>query len=489
MKSDFSLPQFQSKKGIIIFALISYGKLLKNFWFLIVLFLFKKKEYTVTIILIVALVALIAVAIEAYIKYQYYTYKIDFKSDEFIIEKGVFNKTTIHLERNKIQEANVNQPFLHRLLGIYQLEIDSPGTDKKEISIDAISKKDADYLRNYLISSNNEILIDQKEITGEAEEIKISVISLLKYAVTANYVKSFFALMGLLVYLSQQIFDGFNLKLEDILEKYFAIEDVFAIPIFLIISAIVVFTFAAILVNVLRTFFVYFNLKIVKFTDYFSMEFGLFNTKNHIISIKKVQIITITQNYFQKKWNVLHLKFSQIGEENAGNDNSNILGCSKTEKDSLVNFIFQDLPVFNDLIKPNFRYLIPKIFMYIFLPLLVSYQFLYETSYFFLGSMLYFLISSIVLYFSFKNCRLYANSGYLQKQSGAWDVEAKTLKIEKIQSIKISQYFWQKQTEIATLTISTAGGSITMPTANATELKNLANYCLYKVESSQENWM
>ena len=59
MNLDFSQPQHQSQKGIIILALISYGKILKNFWFLILFFLFKKKEHSIEIIILIALAALV----------------------------------------------------------------------------------------------------------------------------------------------------------------------------------------------------------------------------------------------------------------------------------------------------------------------------------------------------------------------------------------------------------------------------------------------
>ena len=81
------------------------------------------------------------------------------------------------------------------------------------------------------------------------------------------------------------------------------------------------------------------------------------------------------------------------------------------------------------------------------------------------------------------------NEGFIEKQSGIWDIEQKTVQIEKIQTVTITQYFWQKRTDLGTIFLSTAGGSIKMKTAKISELRNVANYCLYKVESSAKNWM
>ena len=489
MNLDFSQPQHQSQKGIIILALIFYGKILKNFWFLILFFLFKKKEHSIEIIILIALAALVFAAVQAYIKYQYFTYQIDFENDEFIIKHGVFNKKTILLEKNKIQEVNINQPFFHRFLNIYQLEIDSPGTDKKEITINAISDENAQYLRSYLLDKKEVAVENVEEEKVENPQLKIATSSLLKYAVTANYVKSFLALISLLVYLSQQIFDNLNLDFEDFIKENGTVENFATLSIFTIIFGFLFLALIGVFINVVRTFAVYFNLKITKFTDYLSIEYGLFNTKNQIISKNKVQIFTITQNYFQKKWDVLHLKFNQIGDENSKNNSSNILGCSRKEKEELLQFLYGEVPVFEKLIKPNYRFIISRSIVFVISPLIIGFSLFAENSELLYYSIIYSIFAAAFIYFSFENSRLKYNEDFIAKQSGIWDVEQKTITIEKIQTVKISQYFWQKKSGLGNIFFSTAGGSIRMKTAKIIDLKNLANYCLYKVESSSKNWM
>lgn len=489
MNSDFSLPQRQSKKGITILALISYGKLIKNFWFLILFFIFKKKEHSFEIILAIAILALIFSVIHAYIKYQYFTYEIDFEKDNFIINQGVFSRKTIYLEKAKIQEVNINQPFLHRFLNIYQLEIDSPGTDKNEITINAISKDNAQFIYHYLLDKktlHNENLITKEE---NFPQIKISISSLLKYAVTANYLKSFLALISLLVYLYQQVSDNLDLNIEEYLNDANIMENYEAFSIVTLISVAIFLLFAGILINVIRIFTIYYDLKIIKFDDYLSLEYGLFNTKNQIVNRNKVQILTLTQNYFQKKWNIFHLKFNQIGEENAKNNSSSILGCSLEEKDELLKFLYSEIPVFKELIKPNYRFIISRSFIFIVSPLLVGFLLFAENEEFLFYSIIYSTFAAAFIYFSFINNRLKYNEDFIAKQSGIWDVEQKTINIEKVQIVKISQYFWQKRSGLGNIFFGTAGGNIKMKTSKMSDLKNLANYCLYKVESSSKKWM
>ncbi len=489
MKPDFASPQRQSKKGIIILALISYGKLLKNFWFVVLYILFKKRESAVEILLLLAVVSLLFVVIKAYTKYQFFTYELNFEDDEFIIKKGILNKKTILLEKSKIQEININQPFFHRFLNIYQLEIDSPGTNKKEITIEAISNENAQYLRNYLLDRKLAVDAHLNSDLQKIPQIKISSSSLLKYAVTANYVKSFFALIGLLIYVSQQVFKNFNLNLESYLKDKITYTSLETLSVFTLLAAFLLVAFFGILINVIRTFVVYYNLVISKFDYYLSVEYGLFNTKNQLINQDKLQMITITQNYLQKKWNVLRLKFNQIGEENSKNNSSNILGCDEQEKNNILEFLYKEIPIFNNGIKPNFRYIISRTVAFLILPVAVGFFLFSETAPVLLYSIFYSIFAAAIIYFSYNNSRLSYNEYFIEKQSGIWDIEQKTLQIEKIQTVTISQYFWQKRSDLGNIFLSTAGGSITMKTAKISELRNLANYCLYKVESSAKNWM
>ena len=202
-----------------------------------------------------------------------------------------------------------------------------------------------------------------------------------------------------------------------------------------------------------------------------------------------MQIITITQNYLQKKWNVLHLKFNQVGEENSKNNSNNILGIDEKEKNNILEFLYHELPIFNNRIKPNFRYIISRTVALIILPVTIGFFLFSENVPVLLYSIFYSIFAAVIIYFSFNNSRLSYNDHFIEKQSGIWDVEQKTLQIEKIQTVTISQYFWQKRSDLGNIFFSTAGGSIKMKTAKISELRNLANYCLYKVESSAKNWM
>ena len=78
---------------------------------------------------------------------------------------------------------------------------------------------------------------------------------------------------------------------------------------------------------------------------------------------------------------------------------------------------------------------------------------------------------------------------FIIKENGAWDIDTTIIEPYKIQAIETQQFFWQKTTNMGSVTLSTAGGNISFSTGNYTEIKNLVNYWLYQVETSDKNWM
>lgn len=75
------------------------------------------------------------------------------------------------------------------------------------------------------------------------------------------------------------------------------------------------------------------------------------------------------------------------------------------------------------------------------------------------------------------------------KRHGIWDIDHQILLPHKIQAITIKQMLWHKAANIGHITCHTAAGDISFKFGNYDTLKNLMNYWLYQVESSEKDWM
>lgn len=149
----FSSPQRQSKIGIVLLTFVNIGKFLRAIGIFMIIALFRRDNMTSFPFLISIIIIFILLAVYTFFDYYSFSYFIDSKNEKFVIKKGIINKKEIGIEKSKIQEVNINQPFIHRLLGVYELEIDSPGSDKKEVKVNAISYQNALDIKNYLLNN------------------------------------------------------------------------------------------------------------------------------------------------------------------------------------------------------------------------------------------------------------------------------------------------------------------------------------------------
>ncbi|PWA05506.1 PH domain-containing protein [Flavobacterium laiguense] len=504
MGGDFSQPQRQSIVGIFVMFVYSLQGYAKAFWPILVIWIFKFDEINKGYLLAGTVVFFAVIGVVAYLRYRNFTFYIDPDNDEFIITEGIFNKTKTAIQLHKIQQVNINQSFVQRMVGVYELAVDTAGSNKKEGDIKAISHVLALDLKARLLENDKKIINDdlnidpieassEKQVDADIPFIKISFLSLLKIGITSNYVKSFFVLLAFFITLFDYIkqFTGRDVLQDENIEDYVDESQVS----YAFLMLFVIFFLTVIAINLVKTVFTYFDYKIARQKGSLLLSFGLLNTKSTIVKPEKVQITSVTQNFFQKKMNVLELKIKQAtgGEKEARKLAIEIPGCNLQEKNAILKLLFKKIPEKGVMLQPNFRKLGFSIFVTIGLPLLVFYivrdlvvaqmpMIDYLVSFFvvFMG---------LVQFFIFKNNRVFINDDFIILQSGAWDISNEIIEPSKIQAINVSQLFWHKNINIGSLTLHTAGGNIAFQLGDFTAIKQYVNLWLYEIETSDSNWM
>lgn len=497
--SNFSQPQRQSLVGIVVLFANTVQKTVRAFWPLVIVWLVRIETMNKLVLFGGTVFVLLLLALFSYLQYHYFTFHIDEETEEFVIQKGVFNKTRITIQLHKIQQVNINQSLIQKLVNVHKLEIDTAGSDKKEATINAISHELALALKERLMAlskTSNETTIDEISETEENQGfITIDFVSLLKIGITSNYVRSF-ALI--LLFFSTIIENLQKFAGDEVLDENQVTHYLDALPV--ITSIVLVFSifFTLILVvNLVRTVIKYFNFTIQKSKKSISLHYGLLATKNILLNPNKVQKVTISQNFFQKKLNVTSIKIFQASsseQELKAKDQIEIPGCSANERNKILTLLYQNLPEKGKKYKPNWRKLAANSFFFLLFPIVVTFflnwnfQWI-EWNLWMIYSLIFILFAGILVWFSFKNYRLFVSKDFIIKQNGAWDVDTSIIEPYKIQAIETHQFFWQKVTNIGSVSLSTAGGSISFTTANFDEIKQLVNYWLYQVEISEKNWM
>ncbi|RZJ71013.1 PH domain-containing protein [Flavobacterium sp.] len=499
--ANFSSPQRQSKVGIIVMfahTLQEWGRALFPILIISAVNFTKAKAIYLTLTFVGFLVIAIVIG---WLRYRNFTFWIDEENEEFLITEGILNKSKTVVQLQKIQQVNINQSFLQRIIGVYTLEVDTAGSSKKEGKIRAISHALALALKERLLENSRRIVLDEtvddsdtevaSETTSEPKPfIKISFLSLFKYGITSNYLRT----MGLLFAFFWTIYENIHRALQSTsydpnLERYF--EESIAFTTGMIF--VMILLLSILIINVIRVMLRYFGYSISRQKGSLLLSFGLINTKSTILKPEKVQITTVSQNYFQKKMDILELRIKQAtsGAAESKQTAIEIPGVNAIERDSIHKLLFGSIPEKGVMLKPNYRKLVFSIFLSIVVPLGIAYlamptDVLIDFYWIF---PVWAILRGTLLFFGFRNYRLFINDRFIIKQSGAWDIANQIIEPEKIQALSVTQLFWHKSANIGYLTIYTAGGNLSFQLGNYTSVKAYVNKWLYEMETSDSNWM
>lgn len=501
---DFSVPQKQSASGIIILFVNTLQKTIRAIALPILFILIKSKDSgnLTTIIIAGAILLMIILAIVTYIRYQKFSFFLDEEKQEFVINEGIFNKSTLSIQLNKIQSVNINQSLLQQIVGVYSLEIDTAGSEKKEASIKAIDHLTAIELKQRLLSKahlGEGYVSDDKTMSQENTPttpfLNLSIPTLLKVGITTNYGASF-VLLGGFIFGSIKLFKDYTSAFEiENNQVDLALRSGFT---FLSICVLIVLAIIVVLVtNIIRTLIKYFNFSISKQKNTLAISSGLFTRKNVLLTPNKVQLSVYSQNFFQRKFNLLHIKIKQATYEKANKEENKkadieIPGCDTTECNEILKMIYHQVPSAELTLRPDYRFIFLQTMIWIVIPILiflgVGLTFYPSFQQYFILLVPYIIMVSTMLYFEYKRHRLYVNENFIIKGSGIWDVQREIIEPHKIQAITSKQYFWHKKADVGHLILHTAAGLIHFKYGNYTKINRLINYWTYRIESSKKNW-
>ncbi|MFY7987440.1 MAG: PH domain-containing protein [Flavobacterium sp.] len=495
---DFSQPQRQSLPGILVMFANSLQKTVRALWPMLLIWLVKFDSLNKLVFFGSVAGVVLIIAIISYLQYLFFTFHIDEENGEFVIQKGVLNKTRITIQLHKIQQVNINQSLIQRIVGVHKLEIDTAGSDKKEASISAISHDLATILKERLINHSQQETVENFDTISEeftpTSFIKIGLLSLIKIGFTSNYIKSF----ALIFVFFTTVIENLQQLNTEVINEDKVTNYLDTLPIITSFLLVIGFFIGLILiVNLVRTILKYFDFTIQKSKQAIILSYGLLSTKNTLLNPNKVQKIKVTQNYFQKKLDVTTIGIHQASsdvEKVKEKDQIEVPGCNENERDAILKFLLGQLPQKGTMYLPNWRKLAVNTFFFLLVPIAITLFLNHKTGFvawndWFMYTAIFSVFAGVMLWFSFKNYKLFVSNDFVIKQNGAWDIDTTIIEPYKIQAIETQQFFWQKATNIGLVTLSTAGGTVSFTTGNYTEIKQLVNYWLYQVETWEKGWM
>jgi putative membrane protein len=494
---NFSEFRRQSKKGILVIYLNILYKAFRAFW--IFLFLFIQKfskisESTLFYIYIGVAALFVFFLIRAFLIFKNFQFKIE--NQHFILKRGIIKKTNTSIPFDRIQNINFKQNIIQQIINVHELNIETAGSSKAEISIKALSFEEAIALKKTVTIFDKTAIESATEVV-EKPLLKVGLFELIKVSLTENHLQSLLLLVAVLIGFFQQINELFeSLGKQNLLDNYIS-ENTSSLEnsVIIIAGLLLFFTVIAVLSSVVRVVLRHYNLTVFVKNNTLEIYQGLI-TKNAVILKKdKVQHITISDNPIKKKLGISFITFKQAisGKVKKKQDKViKIVGCKEAQIIAIKELLFPNENL--EGLDKNFPDSYFKIRLYLrgAILLLIANSISYLTthnSFLFLGNI--FIIPIIIFFIELKFRKRYYlfNDDLLLVAQGTVETHKTYVPFFKVQNIALKQTIFQAKKNVADIVLQTASGKVKIPCISIEKAQQLYNYTLFKVETSQKSWM
>ena len=491
----FSIEQRQSKTGMLVIFFDKFIKIVKNF--LVLLIIPMINDFDIVFLIITILITALISAVITFIDFKYFTFQFDFDKNDFIIKKGFFKKTKLSVPLSKIQQINLNQNFIHKILNLYEIQMDTAGSDSKEVSIKAVDKNialDIKKFTDFLKNNNSKIEIKK---TINDDELEIDFFTLIKIGLTSRYFQTL-GFIAALFFGALEYLNALNINIIPSFSSFIKSGN-FGFVAILIYTVIIIF--AVFSSNLISTVIKFYRFSAKKLNNNLTVSYGLISSKTILMSPNKVQVFSYTQNWIQNKIDLCNIVIYQASSSistlsEKSNDGSKVYipGANSFDRKKIFQFIYKSNDKNEILIKPNIRKFFVNLFLIGILPSAILFTLNYffnffETINYLVIQLIFIMFSFLISYRLYKNSFLSVSENFIKVQSGFWDIKTRIIEIHKIQSIVIDQDIWYKRLNLADLTICTAGGMIRFSFIDFKKLKLITDNLIYKVEISNKSWM
>jgi putative membrane protein len=440
--------------------------------------------------------------------YQYRKFFFYIEDDKFVLEEGVFKRDKMTIAFDRIQSVNLSQNIIQQILNVTALKVDTAGSKAKEMEIPALDKAYARALQKRLLELKQQRIAEEGEDTaedlalteldeailedrglGEKPLVKLSMLDVLRVGLTENHLRS-----GLILF---AVINGYIWQFEDYILKPFeqylgeTKDNILAYGLILVPISIVLFLVIGVLFSVIQSVLKYFNLRFYANAKGVRMTSGLFKKAEYNIPVNKIQYIKSGSNPLRKAVGYRTITVKQAGSEEASDKKSlQIPGAREDQLSTVLDFFFEERHLENQGNARAHALLFTQLSFYIsVLPTigLGIAGYWYPLAWYAIPAVI-----ALVLFFSFKYYKsvgVHWNAEMLTLNKGYVFPKTYFLKFFKMQNVSLRQSFLQKPRGLAHLVFHTAAGDLRMPHMPYETAKQLYDYMLYRIESSNESWM
>ena len=499
---DLHIPHRQSPLAILVILYEFIRRILSAFWPIVLIYVVRGRTSGQSgdpVYLYIGIgISLISVigSLISYFRYYYYVTDTD-----LIIEKGLIERKKITVPFDRIQTINTEQKIIHQLFGVVKLEIDTAGSKKKEIAIDALEQGVAEQIKSFLLlkkkylqeeSSKRKPTPPSKSQDLHQVEplIRLSITDLVKIGVSQNHIQTALLIIGFGIGFLDDIQEIINFDLYTWIQGQIGQASAsYAIFLLMVLPFLLLITF---IITLIRTVIRFYHQKVWIAGDGIQLESGLLTRHQSFIHRQKIQRIQWSQNPIKRIFKLFELRIYQASsqQEHAKKTNQ-IPGCYREALEALRDTTFPRKWFESmDYVRVSTQYR-GRLWLYfgilpgILLGFLGYLQDGLPGFWFLVWIPLVWWWAGIVV----RRWHIGLNDYALYLKHGFWEVKEDFIPVYKIQAVRLKQSPYQRSHQLATVSISTASGSLEIPYLPLDLAQRMMNYLLFRVESSHLAWM
>lgn len=477
---DWSVPQRQSWAALFIILYKILLRLFKIFWAFLLIFLFKNKNNEFDTFEISVVVLSIVSLLGSVLEFLYFRFYI--QENDLIIKSGFLSKKTITLPLNKIQAVHIEQTLLHSLLNASRLSFDSAGSEKIEVKIDAINKREAEEFKRFILHTKPDTTVEAPVAEPEQLLVKLNSNDLFKLSLSANHLEAFLLILAFFFSTIDQLKDIFNTEYSRVMNWVYRLD---SSPLSALLAGAIAALLISVIVSTVRVLIKYYDFRISKTEKGFFIHTGLINIREKLVPFRKIQFISWKANWIRQKMNLYLLNFHAIGYDEIKERLRIKVPVTRTNMIPVLLEQYHPLLPIENLtpFRIHPAYIARRTLLTGALPaailILAGFYFFQWTT---LWLLLWIAVIGIASILFQKKFRLWADVDALQIRRGFLGIEELVLKWNMIQSVYLQQSIYQEGHDLATVVLNTAGGQVKIPYIKLAEARAIVNYALYKAE-------
>lgn len=437
------------------------------------------------------------IAITVYSLLSYWFFRFQISDDSILIRQGVIKKTQLDIKFDRIQGINAQQNPLYRLLGLVTLSFDTAGSAGSEGDLPAVTRGFADSLRERIgkppIGQTADSDISD---TGATALVHLDWRDMIRIGLVDRRALLVFAFIGPLL---QQVGDKLDIFITEFVKVaaangiHFDAASGISVGIAIFVAVILIFVLGSIAAAFLR----YHNFELFLRNRTLRSNRGLLTRHEHSMELGKIQTLRLQQGIMQRFLGRYRLTARQA-----------MSGKNRSQKVFVVPVVTAELadtlrkkflgpeagrltqdPTSTQFTSISPYYMRSRILYAGLLPAVLAAVILWS----FIGAvslliLLWLPFISGLAYLNWKRAGFMHDDDEIVRRSGLLGYRTVGLLFRKVQRVTVTQSRYQRRKGLASLRLYMASGSVRLPYIDHATAKQMRDYILFKVESSQRAW-